>query len=193
MESGKIYSVLVDPILKPMRERVASKIKVDEKVIDIACGTGAQLYEISGIASSMTGVDLSESMIEYATKRNIPNSLFLVNDASKLSVFNSKSFDVAILTLALHQFSLEIYEPVLKEIKRIANKLIVADYAVPLPKNYAGYGSRVAEFLAGVEHNRNFKSYYKMGGLNVILQQNDFEIIQTEYFGKGAFQLVICQ
>ncbi len=175
-----------------MRQHVASRINAGEKVIDIACGTGAQLAEISEFASSVTGIDLSESMIEYASKRNIPNSKFLVCDASDLSIFNSEKFDVAIMSLALHQFSSELFSSILKEIKRISDKLLIVDYAIPLPKNYAGTGSRVAEFLAGKEHNRNFKSYYQMGGLNQILPQHGFKILHSEYFGKGAFQLVIC-
>jgi hypothetical protein len=61
-----------------------------------------------------------------------------------------------------------------------------------LPKNYAGIGSRVAEFLAGKEHNRNFKQYYRLGGLNMILPDNQLKIEKSVLFGKGAFKLVVC-
>jgi hypothetical protein len=76
--------------------------------------------------------------------------------------------------------------------KRVAKRVIIVDYAVPLPKNYAGIGSRIAEFLAGREHNFNFKQYYRLGGLNGILRANNLTIQKSLYFGKGAFQLVIC-
>lgn len=192
VESGMFYSNIIDPILAPMRKRVAAEIRHGEKVIDIACGTGAQLADIANIASSVTGVDLSESMIDYATKRNIPNSTFIVNDASDLSIFKSKRFDVAIMTLALHQFPAELFSLILTEMKRIANKTIIVDYAVPLPKNYAGIGSKLAEFLAGREHNRNFKEYSRLGGLNQILPEKGFKINKSERFGKGAFHMVVC-
>ena len=68
VESGTFYSTIIDPILGPMRKRVTEEIITGEKVIDIACGTGAQLFDIAGIASTVTGVDLSESMIRYANK-----------------------------------------------------------------------------------------------------------------------------
>lgn len=195
VESGTFYSSVIDPILAPMRKRVSAEIIHGEKVIDIACGTGAQLFDISNIASSVTGVDLSASMIDFASKsfkkRNIPNSAFFVCDASDLSMFKTKSFDAAIMTLALHQFDPNVHSPILSEMKRVANRIIIVDYAVPLPKNYAGIGSRVAEFLAGKEHNRNFKQFYKLAGLNAILPANNLIIQKSVLFGKGAFQLVV--
>ena len=165
-------------------------------MIDIACGTGAQVFELSGIASEIVGVDLSESMINHAQssvrKRNIPNAEFFVCDATNLFMFNSNSFDIAIMSMTLHQFDPALHSTILGEMKRIANEIIIVDYAVPLPKNYAGLGSRIAEFLAGKEHNRSFKQYYQLGGLNTILPANNFEIRKSVLFGKGAFQLVIC-
>ena len=197
VESGSFYSTILDPILAPMRKRVTNEINASEKVIDIACGTGAQIFEISGIASVVAGIDLSESMINHAKKtcreKGISNAYFRVCDATNLKDFEPKSFDVAIMSLALHQFDPKLHSVILNEMKRVANRIIIADYAVPLPENYAGTGSRVAEFLAGHEHNRNFKQYYKLGGLDKILPANKLSIKKSVLFGKGAFQLAVCE
>jgi ubiquinone/menaquinone biosynthesis C-methylase UbiE len=179
-----------------MRKRVTSKIKSGETVIDIACGTGAQVFELHEIASKIVGVDLAESMINHAQntckKRSISNAEFFVCDASNLSNFKTNSFDIAIMSLALHQFDPKLHPTVLSEMKRVAGRIVIVDYAVPLPKNYAGIGSRIAEFLAGKEHNHNFRQYYKLGGLNRILPENEFNILKSVLFGKGAFQMVVC-
>ena len=123
MESGLFYGTLIDPILKPMRQRVASKISKGECVIDIACGTGAQIAEISDIASSVTGIDLSESMIEYAKKRNIPNSSFLVCDASDLSIFKDGSYNFPTLTMVgVEFFKLKSEQQIqLKKLLKVVN------------------------------------------------------------------------
>ena len=196
VESGTFYGTILDPILAPMRKRVSSEIHQGEKVIDIACGTGAQVFELCGIASKAVGVDLSESMINHAQnsvkKRNILNAEFFVCDATHLSRFYENSFDVALMSLALHQFDPGLHSTILSEMKRVAKRIIIVDYAVPLPKNYSGIGSRVAEFLAGKEHNRNFKQYCQLGGLNRILPSNNLSIQKSVLFGKGAFQLVVC-
>lgn len=196
VESGKFYGTVIDPILAPMRKRVTNEINAGENIIDIACGTGAQVFDLCGIASKAVGADLSESMINHAQnsvrKRNIQNAGFFVCDATNLSRFDPKSFDVAIMSLALHQFDPDLHSLILNEMKRVAKRIIIADYAIPLPKNYAGTGSRVAEFLAGREHNRNFKRFYRLGGLNKILPANNLAIQKSVLFGKGAFQLVVC-
>lgn len=196
VESGTFYSTVIDPILAPMRKRVTSEINHGEKIIDIACGTGAQVFELCEIASEIVGVDLSDTMISHAQnsckKRNILNAEFFVCDATNLSRFEAKSFDVAVMSLALHQFDSRLHSPILSEMKRVANRIIIVDYAIPLPKNYAGVGSRIAEFLAGKEHNRNFKQFYRLGGLKAILTANNLTIQKSVLFGKGAFQLVVC-
>ncbi len=196
VESGAFYSTVLDPILAPMRKRVTSEINAGEKIIDIACGTGAQVFELSETASEIVGVDLSESMINHAQssvrKRNIPNAEFFVCNATNLSRFEANSFEVAIMSLALHQFDPLLHSTILNEMKRVAKRIIIVDYAVPLPKNYAGVGSRIAEFLAGKEHNSNFKQYYQLGGLNKILPANELKIEKSVLFGKGSFQLVVC-
>jgi ubiquinone/menaquinone biosynthesis C-methylase UbiE len=196
IESGTFYSTVIDPILAPMRKRVTSEIRMGETVIDIACGTGAQVYELCEIASSAVGADLSDSMINRAKrtckKRNISNVDFFVCDATNLSIFETGSFNVAVMSLALHQFHPDLHSSVLSEMKRVANRIVIVDYSVPLPKNYAGTGSRIAEFLAGKQHNNNFKQYYLRGGLNKILPENQLVIEKSVPIGKGAFQLVVC-
>ncbi len=194
-ESGTFYSIIIDPLLFRLRKRIKTEIRSGERVIDIACGTGAQLFELLEKADSVTGVDISESMIAYAKKnsekRNITNAEFFVENATNLSRFYGRNFDVATLSLALHQFEPELYSSVLDEMRKVAKRIIIIDYAVPLPNNYAGIGSRIAEFLAGNEHNQNFKKYYKSGGLNQILSNNKLSIEKTILFGKDAFQLVV--
>ena len=74
-ESGIFYATFIDPLLKPMRKHVINEIDPNSSVIDIACGTGAQVFEIAKIAKQTVGIDLSESMIKYATKMSINQTL----------------------------------------------------------------------------------------------------------------------
>ncbi len=196
VESGWFYGTFVDPVLTPMRKRVAKYIHPGEKVIDIACGTGAQVFEFAQKASEAVGVDLSESMIRKAVKtkstKNIKNTAFFVSDATQLKRFTGNNFDAATMSLALHQFEPEQHVTILEEMKNISKRIIIVDYAVPLPKNVAGYGSQIAEFFAGVEHHHNFKSYCRLGGLEKILPESNLKIEHSEFFGNNAFQLVVC-
>lgn len=196
-ECGIFYGTFIDPLVNSMRKRVASEIKPNSTVIDVACGTGAQVFEMAKNTKRVVGIDLSESMISFALKKQSQLSFnhieFVIGDATHLSQFNENEFDIATLSLALHQFPPEIYASILSELKRVAKKTIIIDYAVPLPVNFIGLLCHFIEFLAGKTHNKNFKSYYKKGGLNEILKLNNLIIQKSVLFAKGAFQLVICR
>lgn len=194
--TGTFYGVLIDPVLKKMRERIIQYIEPGQSVLDVACGTGAQIFEVAGRAGKAVGFDISESMINRARlanqKRNFDNVEFKVQDATEEWPYNDFEFDVAVLSLALHQFSPKNYFVVLNEMKRVAAKQIFVDYVVPLPSNYAGVGSRIAEFLAGREHYQNFRHYSRVGGLPEILSRHRYTIKNEELFAKRVFQLIVC-
>jgi SAM-dependent methyltransferase len=196
VESGIFYSTVIDPVLKGMRKRIASQINPGEKVLDVACGTGAQVFAMARRAKEVVGADLSESMYKKAQntlkKKKLSNVSFCLCDATGRMKFSDKAFDVATMSLALHQFPPEMHETILSEMKRVAHKIIIVDYAFPLPKNITGTGSRVAEFFAGREHHRNFKKYMRLGGLPALLAENNLRIKNQDFFAKGAFHLVEC-
>lgn len=196
VESGWFYSAVIDPVLAGVRKKVNRVIPKGQNILDVACGTGAQVFELATYAKEVTGIDLSESMISKAeqTKRNqhVSNVNFRVCDATGNWKFDAKQFDIALITLALHQFPPENYPSVLGEMKRVAQQIIIVDYAAPLPQNITGWGSRLAEFFAGREHHRNFREFYRAGGLKNILAENNLTIQHKVFFAKGAFQLVVC-
>ena len=196
VESGLFYSTVIDPVLAGMRKKVNRVIPKGQNILDVACGTGAQVFELAPSAKEVTGIDLSESMIRKAEqtkeKRNVSNVHFRVCDATGNWKFADKQFDMAIITLALHQFPPENYNSILGEMKRVAQQIIIVDYAVPLPQNITGWGSRVAEFFAGREHHQNFRQFYRAGGLKNILAENNLTIQHKVFFAKGTFLLVVC-
>lgn len=195
-ESGFFYSTFIDPLLTGIRNKLAKNINKGESVIDVACGTGAQAFVFAQKAERVVGIDLSESMISCAKKeslkRDLTNVEFVVADAGNLAQFSNKKFDVAFMTLALHQFPPEYYALVLSEMTRVAKRIIIFDYAVPVIRNAMGYAIKGIEFLAGKEHNRCFKMYCKAGGLKSILGHNRINITQIQVVGKGAFHMVMC-
>lgn len=194
VESGLFYSSVIDPMLAGMRKKVSREIQQGKKILDVACGTGAQVFELAPFAKEVIGIDLSESMIRKAEqskrKHQATNVQFRLCDATNKWKFEDKYFDCAVLTLALHQFPPEVYTAILEEMKRVAQQIIIVDYAVPLPQNIVGWGSRMAEFLAGSEHFRNFRKFYRAGGLIKILPANNISIQRENYFAKGVFHFV---
>lgn len=195
-ESGSFYGTLIDPVLRRMRIRVAKYVNPGQSVLDVACGTGAQIFEVAGKAGIAVGFDNSESMIKRAHKirerKKLMHTEFHIHNATEKWPYINNQFDVAILSLALHQFSSDYYPAILNEMKRVAARHVFVDYAVPLPRNLTGAGAKVAEFLAGREHYKNFRNYNRLGGLSVILPNHVLIAENEEYFANNIFHLVFC-
>lgn len=70
----------------------AKRLKPGAKVLDIGCGTGYPIAaHLSGIGCCVTGIDISERMIDCALGLNLPGAEFFVADL--LQFRTDKRFD----------------------------------------------------------------------------------------------------
>jgi len=192
---GLFYRVLIDPLINGLRRRVTTMISPGEKVIDIACGTGALSLAIANRVSHVTGIDLSEDMIftarRMAARRRLENVNFELLDATDLSCYPDRSFDTAVSTMAMHQFDPETGLRVLTEMRRIAGRIIIADYRCPMRPGPAAWLARMIERAARGDHYRNFRKYMARGGLGRLAAEAGLEIVAREERGEGVFTVAV--
>lgn len=102
------------PAWREMVKDAFDKIHIDDTstVLEIGCGSGAFLYEISKLSNcSIFGIDYSESLLANAQKF-IPKGIFSVSEAKNIP-FDNASFD-AILSHAVfyyfpsYEYALEV-------------------------------------------------------------------------------------
>lgn len=193
---GFFYQTFIDPLLKGNQDSVCKHIGSADRVIDIACGTGSLSLAIARNAAWVTGIDLSEEIISTAkrtaARRNVKNVTFEYRDASDLSCYSDGEFEVAVSSMAIHQFNSDLAIKILTEMKRISSKIIIADYAFPMK---SGFSRRLAfgiERLAGGEHHRNFKVYMRNGGLPFFLKESGLRLKAFTNRGNGVFVIAIC-
>lgn len=76
---------------------------VDSTVLDIGCGTGELLYQISNLSqcSALYGMDCSEAMLDRAQKRLKGSAHLVVADASSLP-YSNHVFSIVITSNVLH-------------------------------------------------------------------------------------------
>ncbi len=102
------YSTLVDPFLRHVRLYAIrfSGLKAGDRVLDVCCGTGDQVYYYARAGLLATGIDLDPAMLRLAAKdkrsRVQDNASFRMADARWLP-FTDNSFDGASVSLALHE------------------------------------------------------------------------------------------
>jgi ubiquinone/menaquinone biosynthesis C-methylase UbiE len=174
------YSTLIDPLLRGFRKSIPgfSGMKAGDRVIDICCGTGAQVLEYGHHGIFATGIDTDLGMLKIATKTRMRqkaiNVSFQLADATKLP-FTDGFFDYASISLALHDKEEHIRYQIISEMKRVTREdgaLILIDFHVPLPANVWSLIARAIEYFVGGTHYQSFKKYIANNGLEGIIKNH---------------------
>ncbi len=175
---GLFYSLVIDKGGVELRNKISNFIRKDSNVIDVACGTGELVFKLAGKCNQVVGVELSSKMFKFAKSKNdYSNIKFYHMSAANLSnKFKKQEFDYAVISFALHEMSVEDRIKVLKQMKKVANELIIADFTAPLPKKFQSNIIRLVEFLAGKEHYTNHKSFMKQEGVKGLLKKLDLKV-----------------
>ena len=187
------YKLLIDPLTRGLREEISKLIEPGSSVLDIACGPGSLLTELSPGIKSGIGIDLNESKIQLANRlarqKGLSNISFIKADATSLNGMFEKKFDFTILSLALHQFPESLRYKILAEAKKVSKNLIFADYTVPVPSNFSGFLAKMIERIAGEEHYTAYKSYIRLNGLTGILERNAYTVESSSTQGYEVFTI----
>jgi len=191
------YSTVVDPILKDVRICVVglSGIKAGDRVLDVGCGTGDQVFHYEQKGAIATGIDQNPNMIELAErnrKRQGFNSTFRIASAAELP-FPDGYFDGASISLALHEMERDERNRAVSEMKRVVKKegtLIFIDFQVPLPKNSIAYLIKTVEFIAGRDNHKCFRDYLAQGGLNGLLKEARLTPQKEALLKRGNLQVI---
>jgi 2-polyprenyl-3-methyl-5-hydroxy-6-metoxy-1,4-benzoquinol methylase len=190
------YNILIDPLLAGLKRTVAEKISQSATVIDIACGTGSLAIILARKAGYITAIDLDPDLIRFASeeavKEKIRNIRFLVHDATDLSAYHDKQFDIAVTSMAVHQFKEELAVRILGEMKRIASQVIIADYNCPMPAGISRSLAYLIESMAKGDHYNNFRNYMSKGGLKWFTDSAGLIIRSTSIKGNGVFIVAEC-
>jgi SAM-dependent methyltransferase len=186
-----LYQVFIDPLLLPLQKSVLMHVEPSHRVIDVACGPGALAMAIAQKARHVTGIDLSDENIaaakRLARRRGIENVFFEVRDASNLSYYADKEFDIAITSMAVHQFNAHLAVKILTEMKRIARKVIIADYNHHMPRGWGRSLALAIERMAGGDHYNNFRTYMQLGGIHYFSRHSGITLNTEVIRGGGVF------
>jgi len=192
------YETLVDPLLRDIRKFTPdfAGMKFGDRVLDVCCGTGEQVFEYGRNGITATGIDIDPNMLKIAlknkAKNNLENVSFQQADATNLP-FPDCHFDCASISFGLHDKGRKAREKVVSEMKRIVKPngtLIFVDFQVPLPTNLWALFARAIEFLVSGDHYRGFKDYLRNGGMNNLINTNYLHEVDRVLLKNGLIVAV---
>ncbi len=103
-------------------------------MLDVATGTGNQALAFARQGYEVTGIDLSDEMLRVARgKDGCGKTTFIDADASAIP-FGDGSFDVSVISFALHDMPAPMREAALGELVRVTvtgGTIMVVDYEIP--------------------------------------------------------------
>ncbi len=183
--SSIIYSWLIDPLLWPVRPRIARLCRKHgmNHVLDIGTATGAQCRTLGAAGIHAVGLDLSGAMIAAARNRRAKNVEYVVGSAFELP-FADAAFNAALLILSLHEHSEEERTTMLMEALRVIKPdgyLMLAEYSKPV-KTLIHIPWRIIQLienLAGPEHRAGFHEFIAMDGLPGLLRRHGLQPIDV--------------
>ena len=195
------YATVIDPILRNARERLPEfgGMRPGDRVLDVCCGSGAQVYEYLRKGIIALGVDIDPHMLDlarrYYANSDVISGTFILADASHMP-FDDASFDFTSVSLALHDKDLTLVDGIVSEMKRVTcpgGFLVFLDYRVPLPRSLTGFLIRLIERMAGREHFRNFRAFLNNGGLARVLEKNGLMMLKSTRVISGSITMVLAR
>lgn len=186
--SGKMYDLIISPLLKSIRKNIVIILPDHVSIIEIGCGTGKLAQELNAkIKTSYLGIDLSESMILRAKSKNL-DSKYEFRNRDFLKVQLTQKFDYAIFPMIIHSIDKKVALQLLNKASLIAKQIIIADYQIPQPKNYKGWLVAFIERLAGKDHYTSFQDFKNICGIEYYKDQINLK--EIERIDSDVFQVV---
>ncbi len=164
-------------------------------VLDLGCGTGAQLAKLRELGISAVGLDASPAMLrtaQHALHLETPSSAPPLVRGTLPLPFADDSFDAAILSLVVHESPAGSL-PLLLEALRVARRLVILDWRMP-ERNLDLPGQLIAhaiERLAGKDHYRRFRRFAAGGWLRGALADAGALILHEQPCAMGLMTLVL--
>ena len=191
--NAKLYEIFIDPLMTDLRA-VGMKMWPPRQgmlVLDVGCGTGAHLDLYQKARCESFGIDLSPAMLKVAKKKLHDRANLHMGDASQMP-YRDRTFDLVVLSMALHQVPSAIRSAEIKESKRILKKngrILVIDYhpgPMPFPE---GWFYRILiffiELFAGFEHFKNYWDFLTRGGFPPLSAKHELYTEKEKIVAKG--------
>ena len=169
------------------------------KVLDVGCGTGAQLAHYQEAGCEVFGIDPSPSMLAMAQNRLGENAEFHLGSATEIP-FEDNYFDLVTATLVLHELAPTVRDEVLAEMQRVVKengRLLLIDFH-PGPFRFPkGYTTKafitLSEILAGRDHFRHYRHFMGNKGLPNLVAQHNLTTEQQKIVSGGNMALLLLE
>ena len=194
---ASLQDLLLERLNAPLRE-IGLRLVTPRKgmrVLDIGCGTGAQLERYQRAGCQISGVDQSASMLKRARQRLSAAADLRLGSAGSLP-YPDGQFDLVLASLVLHELTPDLRDAVLTEMCRVLaadGRILVTDFHPgprSIPKGWLYRAvSLVAESVAG--HRDRSDAFLADGGIPAVAAAHGLTVERTKVVSGGNMALYV--
>ena len=178
---GMFYDLFIAPHQDEVFAQVKEILSEGSTVLDVGCGTGRLATQILDKCERIEIIDPSERNINIAKRKliNAPPGKTLVGhfDALTFLQHTAARYDFAIVSYVLHEIEEDERDVLLWALSAAADRIIIVDYLVPVPRNYCAVLNQFVEYAAGPLHYRNFRSFVRGNGIIGLLEKVPLNVL----------------
>jgi ubiquinone/menaquinone biosynthesis C-methylase UbiE len=126
-----------------------------ERILDLCTGTGEMALVFAAQGARVVGTDIARGMLKRALNKSSSASSasdWVEMDAINLAIAD-RSFDISIISLALHHMPVPIQMHVLRELRRVTSRrIVIVEPDVPVDHRWSPLWSFVASIIDESEY-----------------------------------------
>jgi ubiquinone/menaquinone biosynthesis C-methylase UbiE len=146
-----------------------------ERILDLCTGTGEMALVFASRGAKVVGTDIARGMLKRAVNKSLGTasaSAWVEMDATNLAIAD-RSFEISMISLALHHMPVPVQVRVLMELRRVTSRrIVIIEPDVPVDRRWSPIWSFVASIIDESEYMhewvyQDFINTCHMAGLNV--------------------------
>src|SRR4029079_8855650 len=112
--------------------------RTGERILDLCTGTGEMALVFASQGAKVVGTDIARGMLKRAVNKSVGlASAWVEMDATHLAIADS-SFEISIISLALHHMPISVQLCVLEELRRVTRRrILIIEPGVPIDRRWS--------------------------------------------------------
>lgn len=124
-----------------------------ERILDLCTGTGEMALVFASQGANVVGTDIARGMLQRAANKSLGTaSAWVEMDATHLAIADH-SFEISMISLALHHMPVKVQARVLNELRRVTSRrIVIIEPDVPVDRRWSPLWSFVASIIDESEY-----------------------------------------
>ena len=127
--------------------------RTGERILDLCTGTGELALVFASQGAKVVGTDIARGMLKRAVNKSLGTaSAWVEMDATNLAIAD-RSFEISMISLALHHMPVPVQVRVLMELRRVTSRrIVIIEPDVPVDHRWSPLWSLVASIIDESEY-----------------------------------------